>query len=95
MLVEQCKRPLLQPKRGAFLDSDLGALRMPAIRREGRDVGIEAKPIVLPVAGRDHPAVKIEDTAELLPIESCGWVPVPVTRERRYDTQALFTFGRG
>ena len=61
MLTDQGKRPLLQPKRGAFLDVDLGPFGMAAEGGEHRHVGIDPQRIIAPVAGGDHPAVEVED----------------------------------
>ena len=93
MFTDQCERPLLQPKLGAFFYPDFGPLGMAAEGSEYRHVGIDAKRIVAPVPGGDHAAVKVEDPLELLAIESGDWAPVPGGRERRDDAQALFTFG--
>jgi len=38
VFADQCKRPLLQSKRGAFLDSDLRPFAVPPERREHGDV---------------------------------------------------------
>ena len=92
MLADQRERPLLQTKRGAFLDADLGPLAMAAESRENRHVGIDPQRIVAPVTGGHHPAVKVEDAAEFLAVERGDWAPVPGTGERRDDTQALFAF---
>jgi len=93
MFTDQCERPLLQPKLGAFLYPDFGPLGMTAESGEDRHIGIDPKRIVAPVAGGDHPPVKVEDPLELLAVESGDWAPVPGRRERRDDAQALFTFG--
>ena len=61
MLTDQGKRPLLHPKRGVFLDADLGPLGMAAICGEHRDIRVDPKRIILPVPGRDHPAVEVKD----------------------------------
>ena len=95
MLADQRERPLLQPKRGAFLDADFGPFAVPAVRGEHRHVGIDPQRIIAPVAGRDHPAVEVEDPHQLLAVERGDWAPVPRGRERRDDAQALFTFGCG
>ena len=95
MLTDQGKRPLLRPKRGAFLYADLRTLGMAAVGCEDGDVGIDAKRIIAPVPGGDHPAVKVEDPSQLPAIETRDWAPVPYTRERRDDAQADFTFGCG
>ena len=95
MFSNQRERPLLHPKRGAFLDPDLGPLAMAAEGGENRDVGIDPERVIPPVPGRHHPAVKVEDPRQLPAIEGGDWAPVPDTRERRDDAQALFTFGRG
>ena len=95
MLADQRKRPLLQPKRGAFFDPHLGPLGMAAEGRENRDVGIDPQRIIAPVTGRDHAPVKVEDPRQLGAVESGDWAPVPGTRERRDDAQALLAFGCG
>ena len=41
MLADQCERPLLRSKRGAFLYADLGPLAVPPERREDRHIGID------------------------------------------------------
>ena len=66
MLADQCKRPLLRPKRGAFLYAHFGPLGMAPVRREHRHVGIDPQRIIAPVPGRDHPAVEVEDARQLL-----------------------------
>ena len=65
----KCKRPLLQPKRGAFLDADFGPLGMAAKGREHRHVGIDPQRIIAPVAGGDHPTVEVEDAGKLRAFE--------------------------
>ena len=63
MLSDERERPLLLPKRGAFFDSNLWALGMAAEGGEDRHVGIDSERIIAPVPGRDHAAVKVEDSA--------------------------------
>ncbi len=95
VLADQGKRPLLRPKRGAFLYPDFRMLGMAAVSGEDRDVGIDAQRVIAPMSGSDHPAVEIEDPRQLPAIETRDWAPVPYTRERRNDAQADFTFGCG
>ena len=95
LFTDQRERPLLQPKRGAFFDAHFRALGVPAIGREDCDVGIDAKRIIPPVAGGDHPPVEIEDSGPFDAVETGNRAPVPWSRERRDDAQALLTFGRG
>lgn len=82
-------------ERGAFLNADVSALGVSAKGREQGEVGVEAERIVAPLARRDHPAIEVDDTVKFLSVESGGLAPVPGTRERRDDVQALFAFGRG
>ena len=93
MLTDQCERPLLQPKRGAFFYAYFGALGMAAIGREDRDIGIDPKRVIPPVPGSHHAPIKIEDSHELGTLEAGDWAPIPDWRERRNDAQALFAFG--
>ena len=95
MLPDQGKRPLLHSKRGAFLYADLGPLGMAPEGGEHRHVGIDPQRIIAPMAGRDHPAIEVEDAHQFLPVERGDRAPVPGWRERRDDTQALLTFGCG
>ena len=95
MLADQCERPLLQPKRGAFLDADFGSLGMAAKGGEHGYVGIDPKRIIAPVAGRDHPPVKIEDARQVPCGRSWRLGAGPRCRERRDDAQALLTLGCG
>src|SRR6185503_9147454 len=95
MLADQCERPLLHLKSGAFLDPDLGPLAGAPERREHRGVGREADRIIAPMTGRDHAPVQIEDAGQLAAIEAGDQAPVPGVRERRDDAQALFAFGAG
>ena len=95
MLTDQGKRPLLQPKRGAFLYADLRPFRMATIGGEHGHIGVDPQRIILPMPRRDHPPVEVEDAHQLPAIESGDGLPVPDTRERRDDAQALFTFGCG
>ena len=69
MLADQCKRPLLQPKRGAFFYADFGPLGRASERREHRDVGADVDRIIAPMARSDHPPVEIEDPLELETVE--------------------------
>ena len=77
MLADQRERPLLQPKRGAFLDADLGPLAMAAEGREDRHVGIDPKRVIAPVPGGDHPPVKVEDAGQFPAVECGDRAPVP------------------
>src|SRR5205085_11003436 len=95
MFADQGKRPLLQPKLGAFLYADLGPLGMAPEGCEDGDIGIDPKRIIAPVAGRDHAPVEIEDPGQLPAVEAGNRAPVPGRRERRDDAQALLTFGCG
>ena len=95
VLADYCERPLLRPKRGAFLDTDLRALRMAAESSEDGHVGIDSKRIISPVTGGHHAAVEVEDPNNLPAIETGDWAPIPDIRERRDDAQALFAFGCG
>ena len=95
MLAHERERPLLQAKRGAFFYADLGPFGMAPEGGEHCDVGIDPQRIVAPMAGGDHPAVKIEDLHQLRAVERGDWAPVPWVGERRDDAQALFTFGWG
>ena len=95
MFGDQCERPLLQAKRGAFLDPHLGPLAMAAVGREDRNVGIDPQRIIAPVAGGDHSSIEVEDPQKLLSVEAGNWAPVPGWRERRDDAQALLTFACG
>src|SRR5690348_8955382 len=92
VLSDQCKRPLLRPKRGAFLYPDFRAFTVPAKRREDRHVRVDPQRIVAPVTRCDHPAVEVEDPLQLPALKGGDWAPVPSARERRDDAQALFTF---
>lgn len=93
MFSDERERPLLLPKRGAFLYPDFGPLAVAAVRGKHRHVGIDPQRVVPPVAGGDHAPVEVEDPLELLAIERSDWAPVPGTGERRNDAQALLTFG--
>ena len=64
MLRNQRKRPLLQMKLGAFFDPHFGTLGGAAEGGEHRHVGIEPHAIIAPMAGRDHPAVEVEDALQ-------------------------------
>ncbi len=77
MFTNQGKRPLLQPKRGAFFYAHLGPLGVAAIGGEDGNIGIDPQRIVAPVAGSDHPAIEVEDAHQLLAVESGNWAPVP------------------
>src|SRR4249919_3850857 len=68
---------------------------MAAIGGENRDVGIDADCVIAPVPSSDHPSVEIEDARKLGAVEAGNRAPVPGSRERRDNAQALLTFGRG
>ena len=95
MLPNQRKRSLLRPQRGAFFNPYLGPFGVPAEGCEYGHVWVDTKRIVAPVAGGDHPPVKVEDTGQLVPVERGNRAPIPGRRERRDDAQALLTLGRG
>jgi hypothetical protein len=61
MLADQDERPLLQSKRGAFLDADLGPFGMAAEGREYRDIGSDSERIIAPMSGGDHAPVEVEN----------------------------------
>jgi len=63
MLTDQCKRPLLLPKRGAFLYPDLGPFAVAPEGREDGHVGIDTQRVIAPVTCGDHTAIEIEDPA--------------------------------
>ena len=69
MLADQSERPLLQPKLGAFLYADLGALAVPPVGGEHRHVGIDPERVVAPMPCRYQPALEVEDPQLLPPIE--------------------------
>ena len=95
MLTDQRKRPLLQTKLGAFLYAHFRSFGVAAKGGEDGHLRIDAKGIIAPMASRDHPTIKVEDLHQLPAVERGDWAPIPFTRERRDDTQADFTFGRG
>ena len=95
MLADECERPLLLPKRGAFLDPDFRSFRMPAKGSKHGNIRIDPKRIVAPVSRSDHPSIKVEDAHQFFAIERSDWAPIPGRRERRDDAQALFTFDCG
>lgn len=95
MLGDQRERPLLQVELGALLYADVGLFGGSAERRKHGDIGIEPHAIVTPMAGRDHPAVEVENSLHFRTIECRNGSPVPRMRKRRDDTQALLTFGLG
>jgi len=95
MFGDQSKRPLLQVKLGAFLDTNLGLLGSAPESSKYRDVGIEPHAVVTPMAGSDHSSVKIEDALQFSAIECRNSSPIPRMRKRRDHTQALLTFGLG
>ena len=61
MFADQCKRPLLQPKLGAFFYADLRSLAVAPKGGEHRNIRIDPERIISPVPGRDHPAIEVED----------------------------------
>ena len=65
MFRHQGIRPLLQMKLGAFFDSDIRPLCGSSEGGEDRHIGVEPNSIVAPVAGGDHPPVKVEDALQL------------------------------
>ena len=89
------ERPLLQPKRGAFLDADFRSLGMAAEGGEQGEVALEADGIIAPMTGRDHPPVEVEDAGPFQAFESGNSLPVPIMRERGNDVHALLAFCRG
>ncbi len=95
MLANQSKRPLLQPKPGTFLDPHLGTLGRAAEGDKGRHLRAERQAIVPPVAGRDHPAIKVKNALQLETVERGDDLTIPRVRERGYDTQALLALGAG
>ena len=95
MFRNQGERPLLQLEAGAFLDPDLGPLCGAAESGEHRHIGIEPHTVIAPMTGGDHPAVEIENSLKLCPVERRNMPPIPRMRKRRNDAQALFTFGAG
>jgi len=76
-----------------MLKRNLLALAVASVCREHRHVEIDPERIILPVTSRDHASIEVEDPHQLPAVESGDWAPVPVTRERRDDAQALLTFG--
>ena len=69
MLGNERERPLLHLQHGAFLYPHLGPLGGSAEGREHGHIGIEPHAVIAPVAGGDHPSVKVEDALQLGPIE--------------------------
>src|SRR4051794_24539231 len=82
-------------KLGAFVYPDLRTVGGAAEGGEAGDVNVEMHRIIAPVAGGDHAAVEVEDALQLAPVESRQCPPVPWSRERRNDAQALFALGAG
>ena len=95
MLGHQSERPLLQMKLGALLYADVRLLGGAAKGCEHGNIGIEPQPVVAPMAGSDHPSIKVEDALKFGTIESGNGSPIPRMRKRRDDAQALLTFGSG
>jgi hypothetical protein len=50
---------------GAFLYQYFGPFRGPSESREDRHIGVKPNTIVAPVAGRDHPSIKVKDALQL------------------------------
>ena len=50
---------------GAFLYQDFGPFRGPSESGEDRHIGVKPKAIVAPVAGCDHPSIKVKDALQL------------------------------
>jgi hypothetical protein len=50
---------------GAFLYQYFGPFRGPPESREDRHIGVKPETIVAPVAGRDHPSIKVKDALQL------------------------------
>jgi hypothetical protein len=95
MLGNQCERPLLQVKLGAFLYPDLGLFRRAAKGGENGDVGIEPKAVIPPVPRSHHSSIQVENALQFSAVERRNGSPIPRMRKRRDDTQALFTLGSG
>src|SRR6478609_1218378 len=95
MFGNERKRPLLRMKLGAFLYPDFRTVGGAAEGGEAGDVDVEMHRIVAPMPGGDHAAVKVEDATQLAAVESGQRPPVPWSRERRNDAQALFALGAG
>ena len=93
MFTDKRERPLLQPKRGAFFYTDFRSLGRTPESSEDRYVDAHMDRVIAPVPGGHHPSVKVEDSLDLETLERGNWAPVPGMRERRNDTQALFTLG--
>ena len=93
MLTDQCKRPLLQPKRGAFLDPHLGPLGGAAEGGEDRHLGMERQAVIAPVPRRDHPPVQVEDPLQFDAVERRDRLALAGPGKRRDDAQALLASG--
>ena len=103
MLADQCERPLLQPKRGAFLYADLGPLGGPPERREHRHVGREADPeqaplgVLVTAANRcGHEVASLPATEMVAPVRAAllpGYAKLASDGERLRAGFAT-TFGR-
>src|SRR4051794_9905908 len=61
---------LLVAERGALLDLVFGMLGGPAEGPEGGMIAPELEGVILPLAGRDHPAVEVDDPRKLRPGEA-------------------------
>lgn len=93
MLGNERKRPLLQPKLGAFFNPHLRTLGMATKGRKTGDIAAEIHRIIAPVPGRDHPPVKVEDAGQFNTIKGGNRVPIPRPGKGRDDVQALFALG--
>ena len=95
MFGNEGERPLLQVELGAFLYASIGLLGRTAKGREYRDIGIEPQPVIAPIAGGNHPSVKVEDALQFGSLKCRNSSPIPRMRKRRDNAQALLTFGAG
>jgi len=59
MFTDQRERPLLNPKRGTFFDTDLRPLTVATERGEHRRVEVNTERVIPPMAGCDHASVQI------------------------------------
>ena len=73
----------------------LGAIQGIDIVGEAGNIDVEVHRIIAPVTGGDHPSVKVEQAAQLNPVEGGDRTPIPRMRKRRHDAQALFALGAG
>ena len=65
MFGNECERPLLQLKLGAFLDANFRTLGRPPEGRKYGHVRVEPHAVIAPVTGRYHPAVEVENALQL------------------------------